>query len=295
MNSFNRRAVFFGISAVGVSMLPGLPQAMSDETRQSAENKIRHAARERMLVEDIVKDACLIHLGVRPAHYLEKIAADIEEFDSVVRGLQYGDAERQMQRETSGAVVTALRQANALWLPFRDIARQILAERKVDAETLAALNVADGAILEKLDAVVFALERRYGDKLLPLSAVVATKLTVKEATLVQRIAKQACYITAGVEAEAMRKTMPQLVAEFENTMMALANGFAPLGLEAPTDPAHQAQWHLIAEEWQAFKALVQPVLDGGTLDVEALAALGEQTERSVAAIEAAVTFYRAGV
>ncbi|MEL6335659.1 MAG: type IV pili methyl-accepting chemotaxis transducer N-terminal domain-containing protein [Pseudomonadota bacterium] len=290
-----KRAFLTALGASGAFVsIKALADGGDPALKISAERKIKLIARERTLVEDIVKDACLVHLGIKPAHYLAKIAYDIEEIEAVIRGVQYGDPARGLLREEDGEVIAALRAANTLWLPFADMAETVLASGTADKATLQAMNEADMPILARFDAVVVELERAYANGTLPLHVVVATKLAVRQTTLTQRIAKEACYITADVDAARMRKKMPELVAQFENTLMALKNGFAPLGIQAPK-PALAGAWASVEGEWATFKATVEPVMQGATLDVAALTVVGDQTSRLIEAIEAATELYEATI
>ncbi|MEM6487763.1 MAG: type IV pili methyl-accepting chemotaxis transducer N-terminal domain-containing protein [Pseudomonadota bacterium] len=271
----------FGVTAIGVTA------TMAGE----AEHRIAVAAHEATVVEDIVKAACMMHMQADADRHKAMIVRDTEEFDRVMQGLQYGDPDLGLSKETSGKVIDALRKMKADWLPFRDRAEAALAADVPSKDLVAWLGENDLKLLQDVEDLVAELEKVYQDDSSPLHMLIATKLAERQATIAQRIAKESCFVTAGIAVEKMRAKQAEMIGIFENTLTALRDGMPMLGIQKPTNPAIVERWNTVADRWARLRATIEPVQAGGALDIQGLVVMSQQTTELVKAIEATVDLY----
>ncbi|MEO0763175.1 MAG: type IV pili methyl-accepting chemotaxis transducer N-terminal domain-containing protein, partial [Pseudomonadota bacterium] len=258
---------------------------------KEAERRIALAAEEGMIVEDIVKAACMVHRGVDTERHAEMIRRDTRLFTEVLVGLQSGSAQLGVGPERHGSVIEELRDARALWLPFRDRADAVLTGGPVTREMVTELASRDAVLLDAVDALVASLQTEYGGSVVPLHVLVATRFAVRQETIAQQLAKGACLISAGIEVEAMRAKTGELIGLFETTHAALVEGMPMLGIRAPQDPALAAQLVEVAARWQAMRGHLAPLAGDAVPDAAALDAMSRDTTVLVAALKEAVALY----
>ncbi|MEM9781441.1 MAG: type IV pili methyl-accepting chemotaxis transducer N-terminal domain-containing protein [Pseudomonadota bacterium] len=269
--------------ASGVAVAPG--KALEAETR------IALAEREATMVEDIVKATCMLHLGVDATRHGAMIDRDAKTFDAVLYALQFGGEDYGLTREVHSKVIDAVRELKIDWLPFRERAEAALGAGVPTAEQVLWLSENDAVVLEHIEALVTELQKVYGGKAVPLHLAVATKLAQRQATIVQRIAKETCMISAGLKADEMRDMQPEMLSIFENTLSALRDGMPMLGIQKPTTQQVVDQWAVVQTHWQALRETLAPVEAGGTLDTEELAEMSRRTTALTIAIDTVVSLY----
>ncbi|MEM6971340.1 MAG: type IV pili methyl-accepting chemotaxis transducer N-terminal domain-containing protein [Pseudomonadota bacterium] len=271
----------------------GTALASEPTAAYEAETKIALAAREATVVEDIVKAACMMHLGVDADRHRAMIDRDTVHFDAVMNGLQFGDGTYGLTRETNQRVIDALRVLKIDWLPFKERAEAVLEAGTPDSDAVLWLGEKDLKLLDDVEKLVSALEKAYGGEALPLHVIVATKLAQRQATIAQRIAKETCFISAGLKVDEMRSKQAEMIVLFENTMTALRDGMPMLGIQKPKNAAVLAQWGVVETSWATLKASIAPIADGGVLDDVSLEQMSQNTTALVEEITTVVGLYAA--
>lgn len=279
------------VIALLVSQVPASAVDARLNTALEAETRIALAAKEATVVEDIVKAACMLHLGVDAERHAAMIQEDAKEFETVLTALQFGADKYGLARENHSKVIDALRTVKADWLPFRDRADVALEAGTPSADLVLWLGEHDLALLENIEALENALQKTHGGKARALHVVVATKLAQRQATIAQRIAKESCFISAGLKVDEMRAKQAEMVTLFESTMTALRDGMPMLGIQKPTSAAVIEQWAAVDTHWQSLRESIAPIDAGGELDGAALAEMSRRTSALIEALDSVVMLY----
>lgn len=96
-------------------------------------------------------------------------------------------------------------------------------------------------------------------------------------TETQTMARLACYIGAGFQAQAHRAKLIDAKARFQSDMAKLKDGDQAQGLSPETDPQILAALQAVATGWPRLAARLGLLANGGTLDPTGVAAIDQES------------------
>lgn len=258
---FYRKLLLVGLAALLIVPL-SVPLRHAEATEiteeSNARNRMNHAGKERMLTQQIARNACFVMAGVDPDRYADRTQSNAREFDAVIVGLRNGDAELGILPETHEDVLRALAEVEALWSTLGPAAQQIASGdyHSVPMQQLIALNMLTLAEMQK---TVEQMSVRYSDERISAELLKTVALAGRQRMLTQKASKELCFKTIGLEKEGAAALVEDTVAQFDQAMAKLMTGSEADGVLAPPTPQVAAQLRRAQALWIDFKALIAEI------------------------------------
>lgn len=112
--------------------------------------------------------------------------------------------------------------------------------------------------------------------------------------LTQKMSKEALFVTAGVNADALRGALTETTKLFETTLAGLRDGDASLGLPATENPRIVKQLDKVQSMYLELKPLFDTVAQGGVLSASDQQSLAEKNVPLLKQMNKAVKMYERG-
>jgi hypothetical protein len=262
----SRRAFTGGLLAATALGASGARGATTADGRR----RINLAARQGMLTQQIAKSACFAALGVTPEAQAAFMKGSSALFERTLAALRHGDRNFGLVAESKTQVLIALSDAERHWTDFRPAV-----EALADAPSIAPGDLGDVIALNLpvLDAALAhaqKVERAYGGNELPLHLAVAINFAGRQRMLTQKMAKEYALVALGIEAEANRASLGETIGLFDASLTALSDGFPPLSLQAPKNPALREKLAIVRGLWTEVKPAFARTAEGATPTAEEL-------------------------
>ncbi|MEL6766054.1 MAG: type IV pili methyl-accepting chemotaxis transducer N-terminal domain-containing protein [Pseudomonadota bacterium] len=283
-----RLTTLLSCAALGLAVLAAPVPALTFETAASIKSKINIAGRQRMLTQRMTKAACMLSLDVAADQHRKQLLDAQALFDRSLTALKRGDAEMNLQPESSKRVMYALEKVGAKWLPLHVELQPVINGAPMPDATLQMLADKNLALLKDSHKAVGLMERAYVKETGSHGANRALNFAGAQRMLSQRIAKDLCFIAAGINVEATRVDLFASAATFEKRQQQLVEGDATGKVAKPSAEVHAA---LLAssQAWAVLKPEIDKLKAGGvpaTKDLEVIAAASDDLlKRANAAVQ----------
>lgn len=256
----------------------------------NARNRMNFAGRQRMLTQQIARNACFVMAGVDPERFAGKTETNLRQFSSVILGLRNGDANLGILPETDPEVLAALAEVDTLWASLGPAARQISAGdfHSVPMQQLISLNT---ETLAQMHATVQIMGRVYQDARVPVELLPAISLARRQRMLTQKVSKEICFKTIGLKTVGATNRIDATVADFDAAMTKLLEGSAPDGILEPPNRQVKKQLARTNKAWGDFKTLVQQIRDEVDVDQGTRVKLANMSDQVLREMDLAVTMY----
>ncbi|WP_195822508.1 type IV pili methyl-accepting chemotaxis transducer N-terminal domain-containing protein [Roseobacter sp. MH60115] len=256
----------------------------------NARNRMNYAGRQRMLTQQIARNACFVMAGVDPERFAGKTETNVRQFSSVILGLRNGDPKLGILPETNQDVLAALSDVDELWNSLGPAARQISAGdfHSIPMRQLINLNT---ETLTRMHATVKIMEGLYQDERVSADLLATISLAGRQRMLTQKVSKEVCFKTIGLRNVGAAEKVDATIADFDAAMAKLLAGSEEGGILAP--PNRQIKRQLIRADkaWGDFKELVQHVRDEPNVDHGTGVKLANMSDQVLREMDLAVTMY----
>lgn len=279
--NLSRRGFAFGATAAAMgaaALRPATVRAAGgDSAFAAATHRVTLAEEQAVITQRIPMCAGFIKLNVEPSRFTANLEEETIRFEKVLKGLRHGDAELQLEAESSGEVLEALSAVEAVWPGMKQTVDRILASGFVEDADFAALSRSDAALLFMCENVEKRLVSVYGDTAQHLGILIAVEVSVRQAMLTQKMAKEVTKIALGVKPEENRKILGETILLFENSLEALLGGVEALKLPAPPEHIKLA---LLEERsrWSDLGPAMKGIAEGGEAGILELYSIASQEE-----------------
>jgi len=253
---------------------------------------INVAGRQRMLSQKMSKEFLLVAKGIDVADNKLNLAATIALFEGSLAKLVQGSTADSLPAAPTQALADQLYVVKGLWATFK-----ALLEGNVDASPIPS-----GVLSDVAAQSVPLLVQSNAAVTLYVSAATDAGATVPGATvniagrqrmLSQRMSKEVLLIALGVDPEANRQALNSTMALFETSHMGLLEGDSDLQLVQAEHSCILQQMEVVGELWVDFKAVLQPIVDGGNATDAALSEIAELNPILLGEANDAVTLFAA--
>lgn len=260
--------LFVALVVAAVPMAPAAAQEQESEATRVAVDgtwRINLAARQRMLSQLMAKAACFIQLDASAKHHRNALGSAQWLFDSTLSGLLEGSEIAGVEAESSEPVKERLAAVAAQWSTMSP-ALAAAARPGAGGEVLARVFETSQGVLETMERAIREMEIRYAESgRVEESLAVAINLAGRQGMLIQRAAKEFCWIAVDKAAgEDVRKSLAGTVELFNATHLDLLNGNADLGTPPPPIGTIGDQLRAIGAQWQPLADVFLRVADGET-------------------------------
>ncbi len=221
-------------------------------------NRINYSGKLRMLSQRIVAAACFDHAGVDVEKSAKMLHDATAEFDRILAGLEFGDDGLGMiGEETDRRVLLDLKLIYDHWDYLHPEIEDIITTGGTDEEVLHLAHESH----ETLKIAKHLVSVIVGEYANPAALMQADAMTIdiagRQRMLAQRISKNACLITSGLEVDIAQKEMASAREIYDASVRALRFGMPAAGIHATEDPAILDGLDEILAIWEG----AQPILD----------------------------------
>ncbi|MEM6943208.1 MAG: type IV pili methyl-accepting chemotaxis transducer N-terminal domain-containing protein [Pseudomonadota bacterium] len=278
---FSRRSFGLAMAAAAstAAMKSGVARAGSDgdSAFAAATHRVTLAEEQAVITQRIPMCAGFIKLNVEPSRFMANLTEEATQFEKVLKGLRNGDAELNLEPEPSGEVLEALSAVEAVWPTMKATVDKIIANGFVEDADFDTLSRSDAALLFMCENVEKRLVSVYGDTAQHLGILIAVEVSVRQAMLTQKMAKEVTKIALGVKPDENRKILGETISLFENSLEALLGGVEALKLPAPPEHIKLA---LLEERsrWSDLGPAMRSIAEGGEAGLLELYSIASQEE-----------------
>ena len=283
-----RRLLLAAAVLVVATQAPVVPAAHAFETEVTIKAKLNKAGRQRMLSQRMAKTTCMIFEEVTPAAQREALAGAHALFTKTHRALIKGDEKQNLQPEGTKAVLHYLGKVEKAWKPYNTALLPIVAGGAVTPQALGAVAQHNMPVLKTMHKAVGRMERTYSKKDGVKEAGREINFAGAQRMLSQKIAKEFCFVSAGLDVNQSRLNLAASIQLFDKRQKQLMEGDKNAKVEAPRNDEIAQRLAEANEVWQSMRPLLLPVALGGTADPEALATVAASSDELLKRANAAV-------
>ncbi|MEO1533607.1 MAG: type IV pili methyl-accepting chemotaxis transducer N-terminal domain-containing protein [Pseudomonadota bacterium] len=284
------------VSLAATTILTQTPTALASaahgiDDAADAKRKINIAGRQRMLTQRMAKASCFAFLDIERQQHIEQAKAAHALFDRSLRGLRYGDPELGLKTERNSRVQKGLGVVNGLWFSYGEAVANAFGGAKVEREALDAIIAQNLTILKEMNRTVGLTEQAYGGNEIPLHLAIAINIAGRQRMLTQKMSKEVCMIAAGYAPEETRGALAKTVALFDNSLLALREGMALVGIQPPKTREVAQQLSAVAEMWGVLKPVMDRVVADGKVEDTTLEKVATENNPLLVEMNKAVFLY----
>ncbi|MEM6595042.1 MAG: type IV pili methyl-accepting chemotaxis transducer N-terminal domain-containing protein [Pseudomonadota bacterium] len=267
----------FVLSCV-VALQPGV--TLAEETNvvraplvaeDNAEQRINLSGKLRMLSQRIPSAACHLSRGIDVETAGQVLLSALNEFDAILSALEFGDPELNIiNPETHKRTLARIQELRVAWEPLKQASQAIAAGKGTDAD----LRLVFSQNIEVLSAAVNlvpALVKQYSNpNAVPYDKLMLIDISGRQRMLTQKVSKEACMMGTPYKTANTPTDLEATVQIFEASLNALRHGMPELGLLPPPNDSIEAGLEDVLVNWNGVKPLLDAVLQGDTLGLDAL-------------------------
>lgn len=257
-----------------------------------AKTRLNIAGRQRMLIQRVVKSACFSSLGIERMMYRSAMADSQNLFVASLNALQNGDTELGLSQEVSATLLESLAEISTDWSSLSTLADSAISPEGISTDALANLDVVGLDLLAGANTVVQDVLQVYGEQLddLPLVLSISIDVAGRQRMLSQKMAKEFCLIDAGVAPLENQSNLAESISIFTATLAGLQNGLPGMVIPAPNYDIRQ-KLREVASLWMPIEGVLQAVADGGEITDSDRAAVVNNMDAVLKAMNEAVEMY----
>lgn len=284
------------VSAVPTIGLLSATPASAQSTPQSLYNggkaRVNRSASLRSLTEAVAAASCRVDGGIDAEATREELSAFSDEFSAIIDGLVNGSAILGMPgAEERGRTLQALSDTSARWAPVNTAAERLSSGSGTDADAMA---ISDGYkdLFEETENLAALVSGQYADpqQLLQSDATVLN-FAIRQRALAYRMARAMCELATGTASSDTQAELQTTIDLFQQTHIALRDGFPPAGINAPPNDAVRTSLEATFEIWQGKRSIFDAALAGQTPSADDVVTVTSLSEALSVAMNNSITLY----
>ena len=260
----NRKAKTLVTTILCTSFLTIVPISVSAQDVGASE-RVNFSGKLRMLSQRVAAAACNYGAGVEKDGSLEVLVGSQKEFVQIINGLEFGDAELNMNgEETRRKTIHAIHNLHEEWDAVSDTIDKVTNGDDV-AGNIQFINEHNMEVLAQAKLLVSEISGQYSNPFeMKQSNALLVDFSGRQRMLTQKMSKESCQVWSGnaEAAEALQGTMQT----FEATLVALRNGNANAGIRPAPNANIGAGLTDIWNDWVALKPTLEKAVANETVD-----------------------------
>ncbi len=254
--------------------------------------RVSRSANLRSLTEAVTSASCRVNGGIGVAQAQAELATDRADFDRIIDGLVNGNPALGMPgAEDRARTLTALNETAALWEPIEAAAANLAsgAASSGDADVIVG---GYAALFDQTEQLASVISGQYSDpqQLLQSDATVLN-FAIRQRALAYRMTRQMCELATGSGQDTTQASLQETVDLFQQTLIALRDGFAAAGINPPPTDAVRDSLSSTFEVWQAERSIFDAAIAGQTPTAEMVNAAADLSQTLSVAMNNTITLY----
>lgn len=237
--------------------------------RTGGDQRINFSGKLRMLSQRMPAAACNLHAGVVPTSSRTALNAAVEEFDTILDALEFGDDSLGIfGPEDRVRTLRVIQEVHTKLTPIKEALATETGET-LSSDTVTILADQNMALLDIAKLLVSELSGQYSNPVaLVQSDAMAIDIAGRQRMLTQKMSKEVCLALSDINADEARAALQSTMNMFEVSLGALQNGMEQVGITPPPNAEIASGLVTVETEWRMVRGFVDTVLSGGTLDEE---------------------------
>ncbi len=233
--------------------------------------RINNAGKLRMLSQRVVAASCYLQAGIASDASRETLISATAEFDRITDALEFGDANLGIhgaeERRRTLAGITKLRE---VWAPVQLTATTIL-DGSATTDDVATMAAQSAEVLDIAIRLTAVIADQYTTQTTILQTdTFAIDIAGRQRMLAQRISKNVCLISSGINIEASTNELNSASGSFEAALYALRNGSQEVGIRLPPNSEIEDGLNVVIGHWEEAKPLIAMSSETAQMDEAAL-------------------------
>ena len=241
-----------------------LAQLVEDD---GSSERLALSGKLRMLRQRVVSAACYLQAGIETESSRETLVGATAEFEKITAALEFGDTDLGIPTaEERRRTLAGISKINELWAPMATLAAAIEAGNG-STDDVASLAVQSADLLDIAKRLVVQINSQYsGQTSILQSDALTLDIAGRQRMLSQRIAKNGCLVSMGINPEQSLMEMQGASENFDTTLMALRFGMQEAGVQPPPNAEIADGLNVVADNWSAMSPIVADLAAGKTVD-----------------------------
>jgi hypothetical protein len=279
------KTVLFALAVMGapssgiISAETATAQRIDQSLYNGGKARVNRSASLRTLTEAVASASCRVNGGIGAETAQSQLSSLRADIHKIIDGLVNGNPALGMPgAEGSGRTINALSATAASWKPL-DMAAQKLASGTGTNADAATIDQGFADLFEQTEQLAAVVAGQYTDpsQLLQSDATVLN-FAVRQRALAYRMTRAMCQLATNAASADTQQELATSVDQFQQTLLALRDGFPAAGINPPPNDAVRASLESTYQIWQEQRGIFDAALAGQTPtpeDVDAAAALAE--------------------
>ncbi|MEM7719200.1 MAG: type IV pili methyl-accepting chemotaxis transducer N-terminal domain-containing protein [Pseudomonadota bacterium] len=234
--------------------------------RIGASERVNYSGKLRMLSQRVVATSCNYAAGIDTETSGPAMRAAMAEFELIVDALEHGNADLGINAEEKRKkTIRRIGMLRDEWAPMSSGLTAIdQGDTSIDQVTHVA-NVS-APLLDMAKLLVSDLSAQYSDPNAMLqSYAMLVDISGRQRMLTQRMSKNVCLVSSGVNAEAAKAELAATANMFETSLFALSSGMSAAGIAPPPNATIAEGLKVVIGNWQELKPSVDAILSGAEI------------------------------
>ncbi|MDO6589001.1 MULTISPECIES: type IV pili methyl-accepting chemotaxis transducer N-terminal domain-containing protein [Rhodobacterales] len=287
------KLVFLLGAAYPATIVPSIALGQSAPIiEENAEQRINFSGKLRMLSQRVPSAACHFSRGIDVEGSAALLVAATTEFEKILTGLEFGDADLSIQLpETNGQTLALIAELRTLWEPLRAAAEAVANDTATEAERNYVLNE-NLPVLRAAQLLVERLVQQYSNpNATTFAALVLVDISGRQRMLTQKMSKESCILEGDFDTTVTVEDLQTTMRIFENSLDALQNGMPVVGVQPPPNDMIATGLDGVLTDWSGAKPYVTEVLAGNSLDADGNTVKFQQLNVTMANMNTVVGMY----
>ncbi|MEJ8560662.1 type IV pili methyl-accepting chemotaxis transducer N-terminal domain-containing protein [Yoonia sp. GPGPB17] len=267
-------------------------QSIDRSLYKGGKARVSRSASLRSLTEAVASASCRASGGIGVETAQAELARSYSDFDRIIDGLVNGNPALGMPgAEQRGRTLTALNETHALWEPM-EAAAKTMANGPASADDAAVINDGYAALFDQTEQLASVISGQYSDpqQLLQSDATVLN-FAIRQRALAYRMTRQMCELATGTGQATTPDGLKETVDLFQQTLIALRDGFATAGVNPPPNDAVRDSLVSTFELWQAERSAFDAAIAGQVPTADMVNAAAALTQTLSVAMNNTITLY----
>jgi hypothetical protein len=234
-----------------------------------AQERINFSGKLRMLSQRIPSAACHVAAGVDVDGATKLLTGATAEFEKILTGLEFGDADLKIKgQESRRKTLAQIHDLREKWTPVKAAATAMI-EGDASPANVDIILGQNMTVLGSAKLLVSELVGQYSDPSAMLQAdSILIDIAGRQRMLTQKMSKEACMLQANAGDTETAQALTGTMQMFEVSLMALRNGMPEAGIKAPPNAEISEGLDVVISNWGDVKPSLDAELAGADLSAE---------------------------